>query len=1352
MNQKASATTRLEETLSDCERLKDDDHVSSVNWQRGDEQPKSKLRSAWPRSRNSKQNQCEQKFDHKLNKKLNEKYSKRCGLLSAGGDQSAGKATGKASGKTTRKSTGHSIRLSDLEKMFNAEPPELGQELNNENNPSQAQSNAQSFSQRLNARLRKSNQATSNQRIPSFISQSSYKQSSSICNSLTASSSASNSFETSSKSSSFSKSPSILKALFTSSSLNSLTSSLRSTNSTPSSSFDHQLNQSNSSNNSLTTGTTHRQAAGSKSPPTSPPTSPPIGGLSFIGQTLNMATVTGGATLMPNYFSAGQPLGRPHAKLQHSLSQKPPMKKPKNKRRMDSLASCFRVQRSNSISGLDLEFDEGLNEYALEKLSFQQTFDRSFKSGFEKKIGRKSTERSRGDQEGPKELKKGQKEENALCQMSSGSVPVNEESRRPSEEASGSKGSSCDATGVNKLAEERDSLADDPRQGDRASSLSDTPADKAAVSGSQVQCLLIDQTAAVDDGREGVRGDGREDTREGAKEDATKDVKGDANEDAKGRAEGVLSEAEGRADETTKSNEAGGASGQSEMHTKPAVQTSEAPLNVETKQLAGCSAVNETEGDKPCTAVESRKEERKEPRKEQRKEQRKERKESHKEHQRKENRNDQKKASRRKRGKAGEQARTVSGEQTACSEHSVARINPGDPDKSDSEFDWNASAAQPQSLQATEPNRINPKTAGARDLKSLNKSKSANDIQNDLQGDRKCSKLKKAKNSCNSFGSALSSPFNSTLVCSKAFASSLSSSLRLHRTKSSLQDTKSSSASQLEGGQKVSKSPNSLTVPKSPAVPKSPTFSKCPSPKANETVQDDRPVEPTVSSTTSNTASSTEPVQPTKLTTSQQTASEPQTKPAPKAATFQRLAAVPNRLKRFARGFNRNRIRESLSDQSKNCIEQLLLHEQCKLSSARSPGAKHELKMKFRRTDPTRDHLEYDLYKTQKSVDYKDLTLMQILALKPIRSKLKSIAENKSFSEQKRASERSEKSERSENSEKQNASDKSPSSEKRITENQPIVPSNPKNQTAEMVLPELQSSPVCGENAPPAADFDAIYAKKSSDCSNRLFSSKFIANNESYNCKGAFLNDFKQDVLKSIGELNKLNQLEQRGNPYTVPYEPEKSKRVDRPDSQFERTAPYDPRNAYARTTAQQPFECANRQCNQQRCECTDLLRQTDENSKQNGAPNGSPKSGEQPTDLRQKKWIQLAGHEQSFYSSNKPGTILKKNDANESTTYKRLNDTADQIVEFIPKFYSIHKTEDGQFIELQDLLTLFDNPCCMMDIKMGSRTFLEQDVSNSRSRPDLYEKLIKIDSNAATQEEHKQKAITKLRLVESLN
>lgn len=41
----------------------------------------------------------------------------------------------------------------------------------------------------------------------------------------------------------------------------------------------------------------------------------------------------------------------------------------------------------------------------------------------------------------------------------------------------------------------------------------------------------------------------------------------------------------------------------------------------------------------------------------------------------------------------------------------------------------------------------------------------------------------------------------------------------------------------------------------------------------------------------------------------------------------------------------------------------------------------------------------------------------------------------------------------------------------------------------------------------------------------------------------------------------------------------------------------------------------------------------------------------------------------------------------------------------------------------MRDLLYDFHNPC-VMDIKMGTRTFLESEVSNTKARKDLYEKV----------------------------
>ena len=53
------------------------------------------------------------------------------------------------------------------------------------------------------------------------------------------------------------------------------------------------------------------------------------------------------------------------------------------------------------------------------------------------------------------------------------------------------------------------------------------------------------------------------------------------------------------------------------------------------------------------------------------------------------------------------------------------------------------------------------------------------------------------------------------------------------------------------------------------------------------------------------------------------------------------------------------------------------------------------------------------------------------------------------------------------------------------------------------------------------------------------------------------------------------------------------------------------------------------------------------------------------------------------------------------------------------------------------------------MDIKIGTRTFLESEVSNTKKRADLYEKMVAIDNDEPTEEERKAGAITKLRYMQ---
>lgn len=131
----------------------------------------------------------------------------------------------------------------------------------------------------------------------------------------------------------------------------------------------------------------------------------------------------------------------------------------------------------------------------------------------------------------------------------------------------------------------------------------------------------------------------------------------------------------------------------------------------------------------------------------------------------------------------------------------------------------------------------------------------------------------------------------------------------------------------------------------------------------------------------------------------------------------------------------------------------------------------------------------------------------------------------------------------------------------------------------------------------------------------------------------------------------------------------------------------------------------------------------------------------------RSKNWVQCSGHENSF-SPAAPGTIWKKRgseDAEVRAYEKLMNDSTRDVV---PKYYGTVEYKDEYFIEMQDLLYSFNNPS-IMDIKMGTRTFLESEVKNSKPRPDLYEKMIKIDPEAPQPQEHEMKAVTKLRYMQ---
>ncbi|XP_057377176.1 inositol-trisphosphate 3-kinase homolog isoform X2 [Daphnia carinata] len=128
----------------------------------------------------------------------------------------------------------------------------------------------------------------------------------------------------------------------------------------------------------------------------------------------------------------------------------------------------------------------------------------------------------------------------------------------------------------------------------------------------------------------------------------------------------------------------------------------------------------------------------------------------------------------------------------------------------------------------------------------------------------------------------------------------------------------------------------------------------------------------------------------------------------------------------------------------------------------------------------------------------------------------------------------------------------------------------------------------------------------------------------------------------------------------------------------------------------------------------------------------------------RRSSWVQLSGHPGSFAPAGL-GTLWKKqgSDNNEQVVYEALmKDSASDIV---PKYYRDVSYQGESFIEMQDLLHGFTDPN-VIDIKMGTRTFLESEVTNTAARSDLYQKMVKVDPTAPTREENELQAVTKLR------
>ncbi|XP_076877885.1 inositol-trisphosphate 3-kinase B isoform X2 [Brachyhypopomus gauderio] len=133
----------------------------------------------------------------------------------------------------------------------------------------------------------------------------------------------------------------------------------------------------------------------------------------------------------------------------------------------------------------------------------------------------------------------------------------------------------------------------------------------------------------------------------------------------------------------------------------------------------------------------------------------------------------------------------------------------------------------------------------------------------------------------------------------------------------------------------------------------------------------------------------------------------------------------------------------------------------------------------------------------------------------------------------------------------------------------------------------------------------------------------------------------------------------------------------------------------------------------------------------------------------RQSSWVQLAGH-QGNIQQGEGGEVLKKFSVVEDTCLQAL--MSDPLHLFVPRYYG-HVSRDGEhYIRLEDLLSGLRKPA-IMDLKMGIRTYQEEEITIARTkavlRSDMYQKMEKVDPTAATAEEQAQGGVTKLRYLQ---
>ncbi|XP_061734191.1 inositol-trisphosphate 3-kinase Cb [Nerophis ophidion] len=129
--------------------------------------------------------------------------------------------------------------------------------------------------------------------------------------------------------------------------------------------------------------------------------------------------------------------------------------------------------------------------------------------------------------------------------------------------------------------------------------------------------------------------------------------------------------------------------------------------------------------------------------------------------------------------------------------------------------------------------------------------------------------------------------------------------------------------------------------------------------------------------------------------------------------------------------------------------------------------------------------------------------------------------------------------------------------------------------------------------------------------------------------------------------------------------------------------------------------------------------------------------------------WVQLAGHAGNFQAG-EYGRLLKRYCECEQQCLQKL--MKDTLRPYVPGYYGVVQRDEQDYNLMDDLLADFDLPS-IMDCKMGSRTYLEEELMKARQRPrlrqDMYEKMVAVDPGAPTVEERAQQGVLKPRYMQ---